>query len=288
LRFANVQNENPAKMKSTNIGDVPVSTGTIASLISPSHRVASSNQVGVSKQCRPKESVVETIHVDHSRGGVAQSAASHEFKVPSSIYSSRGASDSLLAHQSLLGSTSIEPSGQRGMHDTYSQPAAIQNLENSLDPNWRGQIHHLYPEEKVVAVEYITKSMLKHAKTAPSRQFEVGMVVDFVLAEPTTNRHLNYKENDQLLRTTYGPFLAKHRPGIITTMWDNHCAIVPITTREGKVLEGMSIRKTFECVAILNPRDNFTKSNAGEDSWIHDLEHEPLRIFYLMTGKIPL
>ena len=174
---------------------------------------------------------------------------------------------------------------EKGKHYTLTRNAILDQLESSLDREC--SVHDYLPNEQIKGIAYITESMQKLAQPAPRSRFEVGMVVDFVVIEPTTNGALK-EEDDILIRTIYGTFLVKIRPGVIKELWANHCIILAITRRDGKTLNGLPRDKRLEYVAILNRGDKCTKATTPDDHWIQQSEHQALQIATLLGDSKPL
>ena len=161
----------------------------------------------------------------------------------------------------------------------------VQQLERHLEEEC--QVHDCFPKEKVKAIAYITESMLRIVGKVSSSKFKVGMLVDFLVVEPTSNGALT-DWNDILLHTAYGRFLVKTRPGLISEIWEEHCKILVITSRDGKALTGLSRKKRLEFAAVLNKNETATKANTPTDHWIQQSQHQPLQIEYLLDDGRPL
>jgi hypothetical protein len=92
----------------------------------------------------------------------------------------------------------------KGCHRRMNRKAVIKKVEKDLKDQC--QVHDMFPKDEVQAIALITKSMRRIIPRVSRDNFEVGMTVEFVVVEPTSNGTLE-DENDMQVRTAFGTFL---------------------------------------------------------------------------------
>jgi hypothetical protein len=85
---------------------------------------------------------------------------------------------------------------QINMYVSYPEQI-LEDLQNNFDADCiELQIYDLFPKEKVEVIAYITRSMEKLTRRRPVYDSKIGMMVDYIVIEPTTNQRLHSQDSE--------------------------------------------------------------------------------------------
>ncbi|KAI4951754.1 hypothetical protein J4E86_007170 [Alternaria arbusti] len=135
------------------------------------------------------------------------------------------------------------------------------------------------PEAPIRGLKIIFDFMEQISKPVHSSSFNVGDLVDMIVAEPTTDQGVHERSEDHLVNTNYGIFVIKSRPGIVVEKFEEYCMVAELGRRNNRILDGLSLMGLIERMGVL-PSDAapFDLATLSEDHELYRLIYDPVRV----------
>jgi len=151
--------------------------------------------------------------------------------------------------------------------------------EAFADPTFPWRIRDMEPEAPIRGLKIIVDFMEQIAKPVHSSSFNVGDLVDMIVAEPTTDQGVHERSEDHLVNTNYGIFVIKSRPGIVVEKFEEYCMVAELGRRNNRILDGLSLMGLIERMGVL-PSDAapFDLATLSEDHELYRLIYDPVRV----------
>jgi hypothetical protein len=143
------------------------------------------------------------------------------------------------------------------------------------DERIKGQIFRYSNAEPPRGLIVVSESMEQHEASLPLDCVEVGMFMDVIYVEKTTNPKGNFGE-DHIIPTQFGKCVGKGRPHLCIRKFPKHCILIPCTTRAGKCFNDIDLDLIPEFIPFLNP-------GAGSNSNFDPANYPGLQVEYIIS-----